>query len=92
MSGNGLYIGRDKRIGVLPPNATPLETIQLVKEHIDSFPRIESHYCRRDSQKQYLLPDLNISKMYRLYKHDFCVQKNVQASIIFCLPKNISRI
>lgn len=87
MSGNGLYIGRDKRIGVQPPNTTPLETIQLVKEHIDSFPRIESHYCRRDSQKQYLSPDLNISKMYRLYKDDFCVQKNVQAVSLFVYQK-----
>uniref|UniRef100_A0A6P7GN78 Uncharacterized protein LOC114344462 n=1 Tax=Diabrotica virgifera virgifera TaxID=50390 RepID=A0A6P7GN78_DIAVI len=87
MSANGLYIGRDKRIGVKPPNVTPSDTIQLVKDHIDSFPRIESHYCRRDSQKQYLSPDLNISKMYRLYKNDFCMQKNVQAVSLFVYQK-----
>ena len=48
MSENGLYTSRDKRIGVQLPKATPLATIQLVKEHIDSYPRIESQYCKHD--------------------------------------------
>lgn len=87
MSGNGLYIGHHKRIGVQPPNATPLQIIQFVKEHIDSFPRIESHYCRRDSQKQYLSPELNISKMYRLYNDYFCVERNIQAVSLFVYQK-----
>ena len=80
---NVLYTGRDKRIGVQLPKATPLATIQLVKEHIDSFPTIESHYCRRDSLNQYLSPDLNISKTYRLYKDDFCIQKLQKYNLLF---------
>lgn len=36
--------------------------------HFDLFPRMESHYCRRDSNKLYLASNLNISIMYRLYK------------------------
>lgn len=33
-------------------------------EHIQSFPTMESHYCRKNSQRKYLDADLNRSKMY----------------------------
>nr|CAH7719518.1 unnamed protein product [Callosobruchus chinensis] len=49
---------------------------KTVKRHIDLFPRIESHYCRRDSKKEYLSPELNISVMYRLYI-EFCEANNL---------------
>ena len=39
----------------------------VVRNHIKSFPCVESHYCRRDSKKQYLESHLNINKMYELY-------------------------
>lgn len=45
--------------------------INLVKEHINSFPKVESHYCRRDSSKLYLSSDLNKAVMYRLYTDNF---------------------
>lgn len=55
-----------------PPNKTPPEKIQLVKEHIESFPAYESHYSRKDNpNRKYLSPLLSISKMYELFK-DFC--------------------
>lgn len=41
--------------------------------NIDPFPRIESHYCRSSSTKEYLDSDLSISKMYNL-----CVKKMQQ--------------
>ncbi|WAQ96145.1 LOW QUALITY PROTEIN: hypothetical protein MAR_028835 [Mya arenaria] len=41
-----------------------------VRNHIRSFPNMDSHYCRKDSSKRYLASDLNISKMYRLYCED----------------------
>lgn len=34
-----------------------------------------SHYTRKDTTKLYLYPDLNIRKMYELYKTDYCVKK-----------------
>lgn len=40
---------------------------QQVREHILSFPQIEAHYCRKDSSKKYLEPDLSLAQMYRLY-------------------------
>jgi len=41
--------------------------IKSVTEHISSFPRVESHYRRANSQKEYLEDGLNISRMYNLF-------------------------
>ena len=41
---------------------------KFITDHILSFPRVESHYCRSSTNKQYLSPELNIAKMYELYK------------------------
>lgn len=38
-----------------------------IKEHIDSFPTIDSHYCRSNTSKKYLDSNLSIQKMYKLY-------------------------
>ncbi|CAH1962332.1 unnamed protein product [Acanthoscelides obtectus] len=37
-------------------------------EHINRFPRVESHYYRKSSTKQYLHEDLSLSTMYHMYK------------------------
>ncbi|KAK3092951.1 hypothetical protein FSP39_009293 [Pinctada imbricata] len=42
-------------------------TAQLVREHIESFPALEGHYTRKDSNRRYLGHELNITKMYELY-------------------------
>ncbi|XP_072043437.1 uncharacterized protein [Amphiura filiformis] len=39
-----------------------------IENHIDRFPKVESHYCRKFDHHQYLSPDLNVSKMYALYR------------------------
>lgn len=44
-----------------------------IKTHIQSFPRLISHYSRHDNnEKRFLSPELSISKMYKLYleKHE----------------------
>ncbi|CAH2019609.1 unnamed protein product [Acanthoscelides obtectus] len=38
-----------------------------ISEHIDRFPRVESHYCRASIIKMYLHPDLNLRKMHAMY-------------------------
>jgi len=39
-----------------------------INAHINSFPKIQSHYSRSDnSNVNYLSPELNISKMYKMY-------------------------
>ena len=47
------------------PNKTSEEQLNSVREHINSYQRVESHYCRHDSKKEYLPHDL--SEMYRQY-------------------------
>ena len=48
---------------------------QGVREHINKFPLVESHYSRERSSKKYLGNDLNISRMYELYRSE-CMENN----------------
>lgn len=41
-----------------------------IENHIKRFPRVESHYCRSSSTREYLYSDLTIPKMYALYLND----------------------
>lgn len=78
VSESGIYMGQHNSKGRKPPNSTKDINVELVKSHIDSFPIVESHYCRKDTKKHYLSSELNISTMYRLYKNDFCTTKQIQ--------------
>jgi hypothetical protein len=40
---------------------------QNVRDHINSFPAVDSHYCRSRTKKKYLESHLSINKMYNLY-------------------------
>lgn len=52
-----------------PKNKTPDAVINVIKQHIESFPKYKSHYSRQDNpNKKYLSPELSISTMYSLYK------------------------
>lgn len=72
----------------------PEEDVNFVKVHIDSFPTVESHYCRANTQRKYLEPSLNIKKMYSLYT-ELCTASNkppVKESFyrnIFCNEFNL---
>lgn len=46
------------------------EVLDNVRNHIMSFPVMESHYSRRDSSKLYLEANLSKQKMYRLYSKE----------------------
>ncbi|XP_053396810.1 uncharacterized protein LOC128556283 [Mercenaria mercenaria] len=50
------------------PNRTKQTEIEYIKAHINSYPRVESHYCRKDSKKEYLEQDLNLAELHRQYK------------------------
>lgn len=41
---------------------------QGVRAHIDSIPRVESHYLRNQTEREYFEGDLNVSTLYRIYK------------------------
>ena len=38
------------------------------------FPRIESHYCRKKSKRQYLHPDLTVKKMHSMFVNEYNVK------------------
>lgn len=49
--------------GVLEDNLT-----QSVKEHINSIPRIESHYLRAQSTREFIEGGKTLAQLYRDYK------------------------
>lgn len=51
-----------------PHNKTSLVDEQRVCDFIRQFPSYHSHYCRRDSNRKYLNPELNMKIMYNMYK------------------------
>lgn len=68
------------------------EIATLIKEHIESFPAVESHYTRAKSQRLYLSSDLTITKMYNLFKErhpDLSVKEHMYRHI-FCNNYNYS--
>nr|XP_022908590.1 uncharacterized protein LOC111419935 [Onthophagus taurus] len=53
----------------------------VITDHILSFPTVESHYCRKKSNKRYLDGNLNVSIMYRLYQEKCFTDKIKPASL-----------
>ena len=51
-----------------PGNTLNKERVRYVKDHINSFPTVESHYCRSSTKRQYLARNLSVQKMFELYK------------------------
>lgn len=52
-----------------PGNKTSENKRDLVKRHIESVPKYQSHYSRSaNPHRQYLSPSLSLAKMYLLYK------------------------
>lgn len=49
----------------------------FARKHIETFPKMESHYCRSKTNKEYLDPELNMNRMYDLYV-DSCKEEKVQ--------------
>ncbi|CAG9838807.1 unnamed protein product [Diabrotica balteata] len=58
----------DKRGKHPPKNKTRKTDIQNIKDFINKFAKYTSHYSRnKNPNREYLSPDLNISKLYDLY-------------------------
>lgn len=65
------------------PHKVKTEHLQNVRNHIKSFPRMASHYSRKqNNKKRYLKEGLNVQRMYNLYleKYEAPVFGNWKAS------------
>ena len=62
---NQMTIRTDKRGRHKPKHAANEDTLNILKKHINSFPREESHYTNK---KLTLDPELNVKKLHLLYK------------------------
>ena len=58
------------------------EIIQGIRDHIKSFPKKTSHYCRKRNNKEYLYGSLNIATMYCLYV-GHCKSYNIEVVYVF---------
>ncbi|XP_048125447.1 uncharacterized protein LOC125311430 [Alosa alosa] len=78
---------RHSELGMTPPskkrrhtpqNKVPESSKDKIREHINSFPTLESHYSRKDTSKLYLEGSLNLVKMYALYKQKCEQEWNIE--------------
>lgn len=75
---SGLSPGADLRGKHEPATKIPNAQKQLVMDHINMFPKFQSHYTRLDNpHRQYLDPELNVKKMYEAYVV-WCKNKNLK--------------
>ncbi len=92
---SGVFIGTDKRGKAEAWNKTTEEEKQAIRDHINSFPVMSSHYKRKTTKRQYLDSKLTISKMYSLFKEK-CAKTGLTPKSeivyrrIFCTEFNIS--
>jgi len=52
---------------VTRPNRIKQEVRDDIRQHIASFPKVPSHYLRKDSTREYLEDGMTLAKMYKLY-------------------------
>nr|CAH7718764.1 unnamed protein product [Callosobruchus chinensis] len=69
----------DKRSNNKPSKFTN-EDRQLIHQHINSIPRDDSHYSRAKSDNQFLSPDLNIQRLYKLELPRIVIWPNTEYS------------
>ena len=63
-SEHNIFIARDMRGYHEPKHKLFANNGQFIKDHIESFPIMGSHYCRDGTSRKYLEPGLNIVKMH----------------------------
>ena len=52
------------------------ESIATAVKHIQSFPTVDNHFCRKECSKAFLDQSLGVNEMYRLYK-EHCEQNSL---------------
>ncbi|XP_064598481.1 uncharacterized protein LOC135464842 [Liolophura sinensis] len=69
------FVSPDRRGKNTPKNKTSDSDKAFLKAHIESFPAVESHYCRQRTRRRYLDSSLNVKKMHELYE-EHCRKEN----------------
>lgn len=67
MSGIGINAAEDKRGKHANRNRTDEEILNSVRNHINSIPRVDSHYVRKDTKREFIDGGLTIADMHRHY-------------------------
>ncbi|XP_072387301.1 uncharacterized protein [Diabrotica undecimpunctata] len=68
-SGNGIVL-EDKRGKHGKHKKVDEEVIQSVRNHISSIPRVESHYVRKETSREFIDGGLSISELHRNYSSE----------------------
>lgn len=71
---------RKKAVYSAPSNKTPDLVTDSVRAHIDSINRIESHYSRSTTKREYFEAGLSIPKLYRMYRESPHYNQRVKES------------
>uniref|UniRef100_A0A6P7H5S2 Uncharacterized protein LOC114346528 n=1 Tax=Diabrotica virgifera virgifera TaxID=50390 RepID=A0A6P7H5S2_DIAVI len=88
-------VSEDRRGKVCKNSKLDDSVKQSIRDHINLFQTVESHYYRKNTSKRFLPSTLNIAKMYGLYV-EYCEVKNIIAAtesmyrIIFNTEFNLS--
>ena len=54
---------------------------QIIKQFLDTIPKLPSHYCRKSTSKLYLEPSWKSkSELYSLYKDNWCQERQIDAA------------
>lgn len=77
--GSSGVVAEDRRGKACKNSQLDVSIKNSVRNHINSFQTVESHYCRKSTARKYLPSSLNISKMYTLFQ-DFCKESQIPKS------------
>lgn len=81
-------------------NKSPEDVLNDIREHIQSIPRIESHYCRASTTREYVDGSRSLTSIYEDYKSNMVERRrpfgqlpvfrmifNTEFNISFHIPK-----
>lgn len=66
-SGDAVPIDNRGKSKLIRYHALKLELKKSIVDHINLFPRVDSHYTRKDSKRQYLEENLSVPQMHKYY-------------------------
>ena len=69
------FISQDRRGKAPPKNKTSEEVRAFEKTHTESYPAVESHYCRKRTSRKYLDHNLSVKKMHE-QNTDLCKKES----------------